>query len=129
MTKLTTDLYWDCDCMDDYIHHRSIKYCPECKARRDDQPSARRDEVIAKYGLSESRLEVLEQKADIERTKIKNRIVHLAVAIGAIDAQYKSIQMAGQAMNSEAVHPYLDKLQMSRDHLAQVRDDLYKLLD
>lgn len=47
---LTTSRYWDCECEMNYIRPRSARRCPQCGARRDDSPDARRVEV-AQYEL------------------------------------------------------------------------------
>jgi hypothetical protein len=44
----TTTEYWDCDCLDDYIHHRTRDMCPHCVVYRDDQPDSRINEVKEK---------------------------------------------------------------------------------
>lgn len=46
---MTTPDFWDCECKDDYIHPHSEKKCPKCKARREDQPDSRVNEVICYY--------------------------------------------------------------------------------
>ena len=45
----TTDLWWDCECRDDYIHPKTVAYCPDCGAYADDQPDSRVEEVLALY--------------------------------------------------------------------------------
>ena len=42
---LLTPDYWDCECKDEYIHFESEESCPECKAKREDQPNSRISEV------------------------------------------------------------------------------------
>lgn len=41
-----TDEYWDCNCEQNYIHLRSRKSCPICKAESKCQPDSRVPEVI-----------------------------------------------------------------------------------
>jgi len=45
-TFYTTSLFWDCECEDDYIHPAFQGECVLCKTLREDQPSARVDEVL-----------------------------------------------------------------------------------
>jgi len=43
---VTTDVFWDCDCDDDYIHDRGQTECEKCGANRDFAPDSIIDEVI-----------------------------------------------------------------------------------
>ena len=45
-TFYTTSLFWDCECEEDYIHPAFQGECVLCKTQREDQPSARVDEVL-----------------------------------------------------------------------------------
>lgn len=45
--EITLD-YWDCECETKYIHPIANDECPFCKARREDMPNSRKDEVCAK---------------------------------------------------------------------------------
>jgi hypothetical protein len=42
----TTPLFWDCECMEAYIHPASQETCLACGAGRDEQPDARVEEVL-----------------------------------------------------------------------------------
>ena len=44
---VTTDEYWDCDCIINYIHPKSEKYCPLCGATAESSPDSRVNEVLA----------------------------------------------------------------------------------
>ena len=47
---LTTEHFWDCDCegsFDNYIHPKTLKRCPVCKAKREDCPDSHISEVQA----------------------------------------------------------------------------------
>jgi hypothetical protein len=44
---LTTDKYWDCECLNNYIHPKSQKTCFKCCTSSDEQPDSRVSEVIA----------------------------------------------------------------------------------
>jgi hypothetical protein len=46
MNEITTDLFWDCDCDDDYIHTKTQMECPVCKVTQEDAPDSMKDEVI-----------------------------------------------------------------------------------
>jgi len=48
---VTTNLYWDCECKDDYIKPAHQSSCNTCGAVKDDQPDSRINEVEA-HGLS-----------------------------------------------------------------------------
>lgn len=37
--------YWDCECIQNYIHPISIEYCKYCNTHQDDAPSSREEEV------------------------------------------------------------------------------------
>ena len=41
----TTDLFWDCECKDDYIHYKKEVLCPLCGATAETQPDSRVNEV------------------------------------------------------------------------------------
>lgn len=43
----TTERFWDCECEVNYIHPKSVLVCPRCKARRDERPDSRMNEVFA----------------------------------------------------------------------------------
>ena len=43
----TTEQFWDCECEVNYIHPKSVLVCPRCKARRDERPDSRMNEVFA----------------------------------------------------------------------------------
>jgi hypothetical protein len=51
----TTELYWDCECKDYYIHPRSCNRCSICKATRGDQPDSRVNEVTLMHNYGNSR--------------------------------------------------------------------------
>ena len=42
----TTEDYWDCECLFNYIHKKEIKECPVCKCHQDDCPDSIVEEVI-----------------------------------------------------------------------------------
>lgn len=44
---LTTEKYWDCECLDGFIHPKSQKTCFKCCTRADEQPDSRISEVLA----------------------------------------------------------------------------------
>lgn len=43
----TTEEYWDCECVECYIHPVSREWCSACGVFRPDQPDSRVDEVVA----------------------------------------------------------------------------------
>lgn len=43
----TTDLYWDCECTEHFIHPKDCPKCKICGAVREDQPDSRVPEVVA----------------------------------------------------------------------------------
>lgn len=45
--KLTTPLYWDCECEEDYIHPKTESKCPVCGHFAEEQPDSRKVEVLA----------------------------------------------------------------------------------
>jgi hypothetical protein len=44
---LTTDEYWDCECLNNYIHPKNQKTCFKCCTKADEQPDSRVSEVLA----------------------------------------------------------------------------------
>lgn len=42
----TTDEYWDCNCMENYIQPKHSESCKECGAIKEAQPSSRINEVL-----------------------------------------------------------------------------------
>lgn len=47
MSEITTDLYWDCDCENNYIHKKTdMTYCEICDAEEKDSPDSHLTEVI-----------------------------------------------------------------------------------
>ena len=50
---ITTDLYWDCECLTDYINPQQLSDCKVCGAERDDQPQSRVNEVELMFPTSE----------------------------------------------------------------------------
>ena len=45
---ITTDEYWDCECIENYIHLKSQWACPHCGHDQVEQPDSRIDEVLEK---------------------------------------------------------------------------------
>lgn len=43
---LTTENYWDCNCLKNFIHPKSQKMCYECGAVEEGQPDSRVSEVL-----------------------------------------------------------------------------------
>ncbi len=41
--------YWDCECIEMYIHPKTNKYCNRCGADRDDQPDSRISEMYTMH--------------------------------------------------------------------------------
>lgn len=37
--------FWDCECMNNYIHYRTEKECKDCGAKADDQPDSHDNEI------------------------------------------------------------------------------------
>lgn len=44
---VTTEKYWDCECLERYIHPKSQKTCFKCCTSADEQPDSRVIEVLA----------------------------------------------------------------------------------
>ena len=44
---MTSHLYWDCDCPQNYIRPRSMNMCEDCGALKDDSPDSRLSEIRA----------------------------------------------------------------------------------
>jgi hypothetical protein len=44
---LTTEKYWDCECLNDFIHPKSQKKCGKCGVVEEEQPDSRVNEVLA----------------------------------------------------------------------------------
>lgn len=42
----TTEKYWDCECIDNFIHPKSQKECSICGAIAGEQPDSRINEVV-----------------------------------------------------------------------------------
>ena len=40
--------YWDSECETNYIHSVKVDYCTFCKAKREDMPNSRKDEICIK---------------------------------------------------------------------------------
>ena len=52
MVVETHDDYWDCECVDNYIHAKyESMYCARCDTAREDQPDSHYNEV-QQYKLS-----------------------------------------------------------------------------
>lgn len=41
----TTEEYWDCECKDNFIHHKTQTQCNICGATAEEQPDSRINEV------------------------------------------------------------------------------------
>ena len=51
-TPVTDPNYWDCECEDKYIHHKSArKECPKCGTFQEDQPDSRVNEIADKSNI------------------------------------------------------------------------------
>lgn len=60
----TSSLFWDCKCEEYYIHPVYQDQCLACKARQEDQPNARVDEILDHtWGLPPDLLQVIEKLA------------------------------------------------------------------
>lgn len=46
-----TNLFWDCECPDKYIHHAGIVMCLKCGATQEEQPNSHRLEVLKWLGI------------------------------------------------------------------------------
>lgn len=44
---LTTEKYWDCECLKDFIHPKSQDRCDGCGVTAEEQPDSRVNEVLA----------------------------------------------------------------------------------
>ena len=54
MRIITTDLFWDCECSENYIRDSTEATCPKCGAKREDCADAQINEVEEKaeaFGL------------------------------------------------------------------------------
>jgi len=45
MEVITTPTHWDCECKENYIHPKTLDYCPKCDVFQDDQPDSILSEV------------------------------------------------------------------------------------
>jgi len=43
---ITVSEFWDCECTEEYIQHKSMRICLACSTTQNDQPDSRLDEVI-----------------------------------------------------------------------------------
>lgn len=43
--EVTTELYWDCACSDNYITPKYVSVCQRCLAHKDDMPDSMLNEV------------------------------------------------------------------------------------
>ena len=46
---LTNPDFWDCECLNNFIHPKTHKGCPKCKTEQDEQPDSRQLEIRSKY--------------------------------------------------------------------------------
>jgi len=46
MEVITTPTHWDCECKENYIHPKTLDYCPKCDVYQDDQPDSILIEVL-----------------------------------------------------------------------------------
>lgn len=65
---LTTNSdYWDCDCKEDYIHHRETEdHCFVCGKDEDEAPESRQDEIDANtknFTVIRTRVEIAQVQA------------------------------------------------------------------
>ena len=127
MTKLTTDLYWECACDEGYIHEKSQAHCSQCKCDRHDCPDARRDEVCAAIGITEEKLFEWENKAELQKDALRKEIVNLAIAKGAAEAQKVFFYTSDCYISGN--HPYLKKLCECVAFLEEQMNKLYGELD
>ena len=44
---ITTEHFWDCNCVSDYIHPKTERTCSKCGAVHEDQPDSHIEEAIA----------------------------------------------------------------------------------
>ena len=123
MTRTTTDLYWDCDCKEDYIHRSSQKFCQKCNANRDDWPSSRRDEVLAKFNLTEGELEEKEEQHEIFIRNQHRKIEYLAIAVEALRIQRKALMYANNHLPVGATDPYSDHLGEAIKYFSDLKDE------
>ena len=79
---ITTELFWDCECGEKFIHFRTSPVCDDCLCKMEDQPSSRISEVLA-GGLSlcacakDARTDGV--RADLAR-ELASRVWHGAVS-------------------------------------------------
>ncbi len=52
----TTPLFWDCECMEDYIHPASETQCLRCGVKREDAPDSRLREVLMNQDVRETQV-------------------------------------------------------------------------
>jgi hypothetical protein len=67
----TTPLFWDCECMEDYIHPASESRCLRCGAARDESPDSRVREVL--------------NHQDIRRMETGSILEEVAAEMGILD--------------------------------------------
>lgn len=54
--NITTEQYWDCECVDHYIHPKEDDKCWRCHAKREDQPDSMKVEVKIASKICDSNL-------------------------------------------------------------------------
>ena len=72
MDKLTTVLFWDCNCERNYIHSRHMTVCDRCGTHRDspDAPDSHIAEVAEAFGYDAEELAKLDkQYRDVFETR------------------------------------------------------------
>ena len=54
---ITTPLYWDCECRNNFIHPHCVSRCKHCGVYADEQPDSRIAEIIKQLLLEEKQNE------------------------------------------------------------------------
>ena len=88
---ILTSLFWDCECDQNFMRPASEASCSRCRARRDEQPDSRLDEVL---GTDDPPL--IERVACLldEAAKDRNRYLILL-------ARKRRLELAAMSLQSE----------------------------
>ena len=94
MSILTTVLFWDCNCMENYINHKQIEHCEYCGALAMDSPDSHLGEVLTQVDLTGQDLVDLGQELiEIGRSmggRIKSKPAKHAPGIAVAEYRYSS---------------------------------------
>ena len=117
MKEITTEYFWDCECVDDHIHPKVEEFCNKCGASREEQPDSRISELS-----SSKRLHVFTTTNYLAYQWAKATVDEIAIEtfyVSNMREVFKSLVVEGKVAEVAVIETLIQKCKEKRGLIEQ----------